>query len=167
MNNPFASLAWLRSILSQANKQEIANLHMENQNFAYEGMTFKIGKYTFRSRRAKPTPKKKGYFVVFWEKDSDNNNQAYSYEDCPDHVIVHVIEHKQKGQFIFPRELLLKHGVLRTDDRKGKMAIRVYPDWEKDLNTSASSTQKWQLPYFIKGTTAAEIDALQNWYLKL
>ncbi len=33
--------------------------------------------------------------------------------------------------------------------KKNKMAFRVYPSWEHDLNRTATLTQKWQTPYFI------------------
>ncbi|WP_052723889.1 MepB family protein [Paenibacillus wulumuqiensis] len=167
MDNHFASLQWIHSILLQANIPDITNLQIESQNAAYEGMTFEIDTHTFRSRLAKHTPKKKGYFVVFWEKDIDNNNRAYSDKECPDQVIVNVMDHDKQGQFIFPREILLKHGILRSGDQKGKMAMRVYPDWEDELNTAARRTQKWQLLYFINGIAAADSVDVRKRYLQL
>ena len=44
-----------------------------------------------------------------------------------------------KGQFIFPKELLVKKNY--SEKHKGKMAIRVYPSWEQSLNKTAVSTQ--------------------------
>ncbi|HRM24403.1 MAG TPA: MepB family protein [Enterococcus aquimarinus] len=49
-----------------------------------EGCLFSIDQHLFRNRLAKKTPKKKGYFVVFWEKDSQHHNHAYSFEESPD-----------------------------------------------------------------------------------
>jgi hypothetical protein len=54
-----------------------------------------------------------------------------------------------KGQFVFPKSKLLEKGILKNEDTQGKMAIRVYPFWEKELNKSAAQTQKWQQEYFI------------------
>ncbi|AWB46793.1 MepB protein [Paenibacillus sp. CAA11] len=140
-------------------------MSIENQNLEYEGATFEAGKQTFRSRLAKLTPKKKGYFVVFWEKDIHNKNQAYSYKNCPDKVIVSVIDQKRKGQFIFPKEILLKQEVLSNADKKGKMAIRVYPDWEIELNPAAKRTQRWQQKYFIDLTASVDVKVLTELYL--
>ena len=53
------------------------------------------------------------------------------------------------GQFVFPKEVLLKQNILKTSKTKGKMAIRVYPSWDIPTSKQAIATQKWQLPYFI------------------
>ena len=47
---------------------EIEEIQEERHNQAYEGCLFSIDQHLFRNRFAKKTPKKKGYFVVFWEK---------------------------------------------------------------------------------------------------
>ncbi|RCW39871.1 MepB family protein, partial [Paenibacillus prosopidis] len=49
----------------------------------------------------------------------------------------------------FPKDILLKHNILKTDTSKGKMAIRVYPSWDTLTSKQAIATQDWQLPYFI------------------
>jgi hypothetical protein len=54
------------------------------------------------------------------------------------------------GQFVFPKEVLLKHNILKTATTKGKMAMRVYPLWDKPTNKQAINTQKWQLEYFFE-----------------
>lgn len=128
---------------------EITNIVKEPQNKEYEGITFKINENKYRSRLAKQTPMKDGYFVVFWEKDINQCNQAYAYSESPDKIIISIIDKNLKGQFIFPKSLLLKKGILRTVDSKGKMAIRVYPSWERSLNNAAKKTQAWQAPYFM------------------
>ncbi|MGB3160007.1 MAG: MepB family protein, partial [Carnobacterium sp.] len=53
------------------------------------------------------------------------------------------------GQFIFPKDLLLRKGILSSKSTKGKMAIRVYPSWDVPSNRQGVKTQEWQLPYFI------------------
>ncbi|WP_143595270.1 MepB family protein, partial [Terribacillus saccharophilus] len=116
----------------------------------YEGMLFQIENHSYRSRLAKATPKKRGYFVVFWEKDENNKNQPYSFSESPDKVIISIIDHNLKGQFIFPKSTLLKKGILSSETTKGKMATRVYPSWENELNKTAAQTQKWQHDYFIE-----------------
>lgn len=127
---------------------EINNSQLEEQNKDYEGAIFHVGKTSYRSRLAKKTPKKEGYFVVFWKKDSNDNNCPYSYRESPDYVIVSVIDNEKKGLFLFPKCILKEKGILSDQTSKGKMAIRVYPDWSTNLNENALKTQAWQLVYF-------------------
>nr|WP_243914945.1 MepB family protein [Lactococcus paracarnosus] len=61
-----------------------------------------------------------------------------------------------KGQFVFPKSILINQGVLRREHVKGKMAMRVYPTWLDHLNLTASKTQKWQGDYFID--LSSEVD---------
>ena len=124
------------------------NISYEKQNEDYEGMTFKINNQSFRSRLAKKTPTKKGYFVVFWEKDENNINTPFLFEESPQETLVFVSDNEKRGVFKFPKEILLKKGILKGDKSKGKMGIRVYPEWESDLNQTAVKTQQWQLDYF-------------------
>ena len=124
------------------------NISYEKQNEDYEGMTFTINNQLFRSRLAKKTPTKKGYFVVFWKKDENNINQPFLFEESPQETLVFVLDNEKRGVFKFPKEILLKKGILKGDKSKGKMGIRVYPEWESDLNQTAKKTQQWQLNYF-------------------
>lgn len=124
------------------------NISYEKQNEDYEGMTFTINNQSFRSRLAKKTPTKKGYFVVFWEKDENNINTPFLFEESPQETLVFVSDNEKRGVFKFPKEILLKKGILKGDKSKGKMGIRVYPEWESDLNQTATKTQQWQLDYF-------------------
>ena len=141
------SLSWLASYWIKSD-DSIQNLLVEEQNQAYEGLTFELNDETYRSRLAKKTPNKKGYFVVFWEKNRQNNNQPYAFESAPNQLIVLVLDDKKQGIFLFPKKVLLEQGILTNQTSKGKMGIRVYPTWESELNTSAQRTQKWQAVYF-------------------
>ena len=143
------SLKLIEKLVSNSEKHHMINLQEENQNKEYEGLTFNIAQHTFRSRLAKKTPKKKGYFVVFWEKDKDNKNQPYAFDEMSEKLIVSIIDGQLIGQFVFPKLLLLEKGILKSENDKGKMAMRVYPSWERELNPSARKTQKWQAAYFI------------------
>ncbi|MEK4056958.1 MepB family protein [Paenibacillus sp. FSL F4-0087] len=145
----FKSKELIDSLLANFDNIEITNIIEEKHNREYEGMIIYIGNYTYRSRLAKLTPKKKGFFVVFWEKDENNQNQPYSFFESPDKLIISIMNGNMKGQFVFPKSKLLEKGILKNEDTKGKMAIRVYPSWEKELNKSAAQTQKWQQEYFI------------------
>lgn len=154
----------LREIIDNIKCTEFSVIKYEEQNHEYEGMLVQIDQQMYRSRLAKLTPKKQGYFVAFWEKSKCGNNQAYSYEDAPEKLIVSVIDNEKKGQFIFPKEVLLKYGVLKKPLQKGKMALRVYPGWITELNKNACKVQWWQNEYFIDLSQDFEIVKLQNLY---
>ena len=141
-------------------------LQIEEQNIDYEGAVFRPNQRAYRTRLAKLTPKKKGYFVAAWEKDANGTNQAYQYEDSPNKLIVSVIDGEKCGQFIFPKSVLLAKGILKTATQKGKMAFRVYPNWVSDLNATATKTQAWQSDYFIDGSNGFEAEKLKVMYLQ-
>jgi hypothetical protein len=102
-------------------------------------------------RTAKITPTKVGQFVSFREKDEANKNQAFSYDNTTDLLVINTFNNKGDfGQFVFPKEVLLKQNILKTAYSKGKMAIRVYPSWDTPSSKQAIATKKWQSPYFVK-----------------
>jgi len=149
INEKLESLTLVNQVLKYNTDVAINNLVIEDQNSEYEGITFQIDKFTYRSRLAKITPKKKGYFVVFWKKDMDNKNIPFEYSESPDKLIITIIDGQHQGQFIFPKEILRDKGILSYDNKLGKMALRVYPSWVDNLNPNARKTQLWQLPYFM------------------
>lgn len=151
----YKSLKLLDQILDSSPMEDIRE---EKQNEDYEGFSFKINNQSFRSRLAKKTPKKKGYFVAFWEKNVDNKNQAYPYVKFLDKLIIVIIDGENRGLFVFPRSILRDKKILKTENQKGKMAIRVYPTWELNLNDGAKKTQKWQKEYFIDFSTLDNLD---------
>ncbi|WP_080873309.1 MepB family protein [Oceanobacillus timonensis] len=157
------SINLMKELLSGTD-DEITNILNEPQNMEYEGTTFHINDNNYRSRLAKRTLKKDGYFVVFWEKDVNHCNQAYAYSESPNKIVISIIDKDLKGQFIFPKSLLLEKGILRTAGNKGKMAIRVYPSWENSLNNAAKKTQAWQAPYFINVSNEIDIRRLTELY---
>ncbi len=124
-------------------------LKIEKQNQEYEGMIIKSEEMgiKIRSRLAKKTPKKEGYFVTFWEKDESGENQAFSYEEIAMLVVV-VVDGEKQGFFAFPKKVLIDKGIAKAENKNGKMAMRVYPEWSQDLNKAAQRTQKWQKDYF-------------------
>ncbi|KJQ58646.1 MepB protein [Streptococcus gordonii] len=103
-----------------------------------------------RYRLAKKTPKKEGYFTVFWKKDQDNKNIPYTDEDLGDELVIVIIDDHHCGLFIIPKVVAISKKILSTKNCKGKMAMRFYPSWCTHLNKTAQATQKWQLDYFQK-----------------
>lgn len=159
-----ASLELIRNVLNNVDDTQIEHIREEKHNQEYEAIRFTINNHTYRSRLAKLTPKKQGYFVVFWEKDSKGKNQPYLYDNSPDKIIISIIDNERKGQFIFPKKVLLEKGILKNTNTKGKMAIRVYPSWETNLNKTAQSTQKWQHQYFFEICNDIDIEKVKELY---
>ena len=60
-----------------------------------------------RCRLAKKTPKKEGYFTVFWKKDQNNKNIPYTDEDLGDELVIVVIDNHHCGLFIIPKEVAI------------------------------------------------------------
>ncbi|MEN0642039.1 MepB family protein [Alkalicoccobacillus gibsonii] len=146
----------------------VGNIVREESNKDYEGFSISIDRIPFRSRLAKITPKKKGYFVALWIKDSQGVNQAYTVDQTSDKTIISVIDYTlhKKGQFVFPKDELIKRGITKTKDQKGKMGFRVYPDWVTDLNATAKKTQVWQCNYFIDLSGNHSIKELEDLYFQ-
>lgn len=158
------SVKLIKEVVAAIGNHEMDDLIQEEQNSEYEGVRFNLLNQTYRSRLAKTTPKKQGYFVVFWEKDDKDKNQPFSYLSSPDRVIVTVMDNEKIGQFIFPKTVLHKQGILSSEISKGKMAIRVYPSWISNLNPSAAKTQKWQVEYFVDLSHKMDLDKLTYLY---
>ena len=134
------SINLITDLLVYFDNLTIQKMTLEPKNAAYEGACFQLNGQTYRSRLAKLTPKKAGYFIVFWEKDANVHNQPYDFATSPDQLIISVIDGHRKGLFLFPNSVLLDKGILSGQQTTGKMASRVYPRWVKDLNPSAQGT---------------------------
>lgn len=101
-------------------------------------------------RVAKTTPTKIGQFVTVWKRPLPTDEIApLDAGDGVDFVIVSVGDASHRGQFVFDRQALLKHGVMSRGGEGGKRAIRVYPPWSKPVVKEAIRTQGWQLRYFV------------------
>ena len=157
---------FLEQLVVEYLDKNIRDVRYETQNSDYEGFTCNIDNKIFRSRRAKSTPIKKGYFVAFWEKDSKNLNSAYKSSENVHKLIITIFDTEKKGQFVFPQDILIEKGILKNAKDKGKMAMRIYPNWCVNLNVSATKTQKWQSNYFIDLTKDIDKNLLTKLYLR-
>ena len=152
-------LDYLDKTYYKPNKLILEFQEEEKQNEKYGGGKFKLSGKTIRLRVSKITPSKQGQFVSFWEKNNENVNQAYHYKDSPDLLVIHCFKDNDKrGQFVFPKEALLKFGILQSNSSKGKMGMRVYPIWNLPTNKQALKTQAWQAKYFIDLSNQADIN---------
>ncbi|MBF2441708.1 MepB family protein [Listeria innocua] len=136
--------------LLQSELGELEIIREELQNKEYRGMIVKIAKdgTMIRTRLAKKTDKKAGYFVAFWEKDELGKNCPFDENDSADFLCIVVIDGDLNGLFVFPRQCLIEKGILTSEVGIGKMAARFYPSWCQDLNKIAKKTQAWQQAYF-------------------
>ena len=127
----------------------LTDIEFEEQNSIYVGSKFNINNHSIRFRKAKSTPTKSGLFVVAWEKDDLNVNQAYHYDHAPTYLMIYCEVEDNKGIFMFSKDILLERKILSSDTQKGKMGFRIYPPWEDKLNQQALQTQTWQCKSFI------------------
>lgn len=122
----------------------------EEQNSEYEGMVIQLASNNkiVRCWLAKKTSKKEGYFVAFWEKNSQDVNQPFSELDSIEMLAILINDEDKRGIFLIPKEVAVKNKILSNENQKGKMAMRFYPSWCKNLNSTAQKTQSWQLICF-------------------
>ena len=149
MNNFSNIIKKMDNMIYKPNNLLITDIKEEKHNSEYAGGIFRLNNKTIRFRLSKITPNKIGQFVSFWEKNENMKNQAFSYEAAPDLLVITCIDDNKLGQFIFPKEALLNEKILKTQKQKGKMAMRVYPIWDKPVSNQAKKSQIWQLHYFI------------------
>ncbi|MGB2871128.1 MepB family protein [Psychrobacillus psychrotolerans] len=158
MNDFYTALSYVNKMIYESNDLTVKCVQEEKQNSKYGAGTFRLSSKTVRFRVANITPQKVGQFVAFWEKDENNKNQPFTYVETPDLLVITTFQDDSKfGQFIFPKEILFKHNILRSSSTKGKMAIRVYSSWDNPTSEQALKTQKWQLPYFVDMSDPSEL----------
>lgn len=123
MNKFNKTLAYVNELLYEPNNLTIKNIQEETQNSDYGAGIFQLNSKSIRFRVAKITPTKIGQFVSFWEKDEANKNQAFTYDNSTDLLVINTFnDNGDFGQFVFPKEILLQQNILRTSSTKGKMA---------------------------------------------
>ncbi|MCM3071903.1 MULTISPECIES: MepB family protein [Staphylococcus] len=167
MFEEYASKKLINKMDEMVNDFSPVNFEIEKWNREYEGFNFSLTHHTFKSRLAKKTPKKTGYFVAMWQKNEIAKNIPFNCENSKDYLIINIIDGARTGQFIFPKDILLANGIITSTKHKGKMAMRVYPHWESNLNKTALKTQKWQSPYFLDlSTTFNEKDICTYYEIK-
>lgn len=168
MNDFLEALKYLDSLFYSPNHLILTAVQEERLNHEYGAGRFQLLSKSIRFRVAKITPTKTGQFVAIWEKDDMNKNRPFSSEETPGFLVITVFKknNKEFGQFVFPKEILIKKKILRSEFSEGKMAIRVYPSWDNPTSKQAMTTQKWQLLYFVdmSGLDKEAIDRLLALY---
>ena len=155
MNDFMNAVSYVTNLIYHPNHFTIQDIQEERQNSEYGAGRFLLNTKSIRFRVAKITPKKIGQFVALWEKDENDKNQPFTYDNSPDFIVINTFTENHFGQFIFPKTVLAARSILRSEHSNGKMAFRVYPSWDTPASKQAVATQKWQLLYFIDLSDAA------------
>ena len=143
-----ANLHQIKSQVYDTCKLEISNFKPELESKAYDACHFELNGKHIRCRSSKITPKKVGQFVTFWKRNHNGSIEPFHNTDPIDFYVINVRNDKLFGQFVFPKSILIKKGLLSTASKEGKRGFRVYPSWDVVNNRQAEHSQKWQLDYF-------------------
>lgn len=115
-------------------------------------------------RSAKVTPKKEGQFVMFWKRKPNGPIEPFNESDNIDFLVVNTQKGQRTGQFVFPKSILIKKGIISTAKKEGKRAFRVYSNWDLPSNTQAERTQKWQSDYFYEINVSTSVKQVAELY---
>ncbi|AZQ64623.1 MepB family protein [Flammeovirga pectinis] len=132
-------------------KKQLSNFNkftIDKESAEYNGCSFFIDDKKIIYRDSKITPKKIGQFVTFWKRDSEGITTPFHEEDTFDFYIINAQSENQLGQFIFPKDILIKKGIISTNQKDGKRGFRVYPEWDMPTSKQAITTQIWQADFF-------------------
>lgn len=126
----------------------ILKIAKEREGAEYNAHKMIINNLNTMYRVGKITPTKVGLFVTLWKR-INGKTTPYTNFDNIHLVIIDTSIENNEGQFIFPKDILIKKGILSNQGKVGKMAFRVYPPWSTPTNKQAINTQKWQLDYYV------------------
>lgn len=143
---------------------KISDFQLETESKEYDACRFELNGRKIISRNAKITPKKEGQFVTFWKRNGNGPIEPFEVNNQIDFYVVNVRTEKKFGQFVFPKSILIKKGIISTDKKEGKRAFRVYPNWDNANNKQAERTQKWQLEYFYEINDSTDFKKVMNLY---
>ncbi|MCK0159443.1 MepB family protein [Allomuricauda sp. F6463D] len=143
---------------------EISDFQTESESQEYDACRFELNGRNIISRNAKITPKKVGQFVTFWKRNGNGPIEPYEENDPIDFYAVSVRNKNEFGQFVFPKSVLIKKGIISTERKEGKRAFRVYPKWDIAKNKQAERTQKWQLDYFYEINESTDLKKVSKLY---
>ena len=143
---------------------QIFDFENEPESLKYNACRFELNGLKIICRNAKVTPKKIGQFVTFWKRKGNGEIEPFYETDLIDFYAVNVRNENQSGQFVFPKSVLIKKGIISTDKKEGKRAFRVYPSWDFPKSKQAEKTQKWQLNYFFEIGKTTDLKAVTELY---
>ena len=152
----------------QPNQFIMADLIKEPESKVYGACSFRLNSMSIKYRAAHITPTKSGQFVTLWKRVGRGPIEPFDFADLIDLFVIGVrnCDNDRFGQFVFPKNMLLQKGIVSTNGRGGKRAIRVYCPWDVTESRQAKATQAWQLNYFLEIPLHASInrDVLKKLY---
>lgn len=144
-------------LISDLYEAKCSELTIEKESSEYGACKFKCNSMNITFRSAKTTPTKIGQFVTLWKRIGNGPIQPYEITDDIDFVVISTRHNNNYGQFIFPKSILSKHGII-ANNKKGKLAFRIYPPWDITTSNQARKTQEWQLQYFLEFSKSKPIN---------
>lgn len=121
----------------------------EPESNAYAVGVFELNGAEVRYRDARTTPKKAGQFVTLWVRSPTGPIRPFDLADPVALFIVSVRAEEGFGQFVLPKRVLQREGVVSVGGIGGKRALRVYPPWDTAPSRQAEWSQAWQGVYFL------------------
>ena len=143
---------------------EISDFKTESEGKEYNAYQYKLNGLNILCRNAKITPKKVGQFVTCWKRNESGITEPYSENDQIDFYVIIARTEKEFGQFVFPKSILIKKGIISTKNKDGKRGFRIYPNWDTATNKQAERTQKWQLNYFYQINSSTDLKKVTELY---
>lgn len=143
---------------------EIKSFEIEQESKVYDAFRFELNGRSIIYRNAKITPKKVGQFVTFWKRHANGAIEPFDEFDHIDFYVVTVQTETKFGQFVFPKSVLIKKGIISTEKKEGKRGFRVYPKWDVVKSKQAERTQKWQLDYFYEIDNSTDLKRVSELY---
>ena len=137
---------------------QLQNLVWNSESTNYGACSFELNNKLIQYRVANITPTKIGQFVAIWKRNKEGITAPFDVADLLDFMIISVRDSENFGQFIFPKSVLVSHGIISQNEKGGKRGIRVYAPWDKPENKQAIKTQAWQVNYFVEIRENSHLD---------
>lgn len=126
-----------------------SSIKPDTESQEYKACSFYLNGKKIIYRTSKITPTKNGQFVTVWKRNNAGATAPYTEKDDFDFFMISCRKGIELGQFIFPKSVLVKQGIISSQQKIGKRGVRVYPPWDAMTSKQALETQKWQINYFV------------------
>ena len=155
-------LCLAKQLVYDLNGLSLTSIVKEEESEEYGAFDFDLGSLRCKFRVGKITPKKAGFFFTIWKRIGNGPIMPYDLDDPVDLFVFSVHTEEHFGQFIFPREVLCRKGIVSKDGQGGKRAMRVYPPWVTVDSKQAKATQAWQSNYYLEISKDLDTDRLHK-----
>ena len=151
-NTPHPDLLEAQELAYKPAGLTCVNIKKECESQEYGASSFSISNKHVIFRTTKITPTKTGQFVTLWKRIGSGPIQPYDFIDPIDLFVISIRTTEHFGQFVFPKPVLYKHGIIAKDGKGGRRAMRVYAPWDIATSAQAKQTKAWQSEYFFEIT---------------